>query len=145
VDYETETNARLRRLEDDAELAKVVLRYASGIDTRKFERVWECFAPGAEVVGTMFSGVVEEYLPRLLERVSSYGSTMHFMGNQLREIDGDSARTETYAVAHHFTDQAGRHEAAVVGVLYSDELARQSGGGWAITRRQVSSFWHREP
>ncbi len=79
----------VRRLIDEADVAQVVLRYADAIDRREFERVTPLFAPDGFVRGTSFEGPVAEYLPQLYEGVRGFGATQHFMGNQLRRVDGD--------------------------------------------------------
>jgi hypothetical protein len=67
------------------------------------------------------------------------------MGNQLRSVDGDSAHTETYAIAHHFVDQAGEEEALILGVRYVDDLVRVADGRWVIAARGVDAMWRRAP
>jgi ketosteroid isomerase-like protein len=133
----------VRRLIDESDVSQVILRYADGIDRRNFDQVWECFAPDAHVDGSAFSGPLDEYLPRLLDGVRSFGATQHFMGNQLRSVDGDTAHTETYAIAHHFRDPAGEEEALIMGVRYVDDLVRGEDGRWVISHRQATSMWMR--
>jgi hypothetical protein len=67
---------------------------------------------------------------------------MHTIGNQLIEIDGDTAQTETDLVARHFADAEGREDKLTLGVRYSDRL-RRDGDGWVITRRDVRRLWSR--
>ena len=134
--------AIVRRLAAESEVGKVILRYARGLDRRDFAMVWDCFDPDARVEGTSFGGPLRTYLPRLLDGVRAYRRTMHFMGNQLREVDGDRAETETYAIAHHFADAEGRQEALIMGVRYLDEL-RRTDGQWRITHRRVHADWSR--
>ena len=138
-----DAEAALRRLVDEADVSQVILHYADGIDRRQFDRVWACFAPDAYVSGSSFSGPLDEYLPKLLEGVRSFGATQHFMGNQLRTVDGDRAHTETYAVARHFRDQAGEDEVLVMGVRYVDDLSRLADGRWVISRRDATAMWRR--
>ena len=140
-DFDAE--AALRRLVDEADVSQVILRYADGVDRRHFDQVWDCFAPDAYVSGSSFSGPLAEYLPRLLEGVQSFGATQHFMGNQLRTVDGDRAHTETYAVARHFRDQAGEDEVLVMGVRYVDDLIRLPDGRWVIAGREATATWRR--
>jgi hypothetical protein len=140
---EADVERMLRRLTDEADVATVMLDYARGIDRRQFDLVWRCFAPGARIEGTSFSGPVETYLPTLLAGVERFGRTMHFIGNQTKQIDGDRAHTETYAIAHHFVDEAGEQEGLIMGVRYHDDLARQPDGRWAITARHVDADWRR--
>jgi hypothetical protein len=135
--------AEVRRLIDEREVSKVILRYAQGLDSRRFEQVWECFAPDAVVEGSRFSGPLPEYLPPLLAGVEGFGVTMHFMGNQLREVHGDTATTETYCIAHHFVDPKGQQEAIIMGVRYYDDLVRTDDGRWVIKHRKAVADWIR--
>ncbi|CAN5275989.1 hypothetical protein BH09ACT6_BH09ACT6_23630 [soil metagenome] len=134
----------LGRLRDEAAVSEVILHYARGLDQRRFEEVWRCFDADGYMIGTVGEGPVREYLPRLLDRVKTYGSTMHFLGNQLRTVDGDRATTETYGIAHHFIDARGTVEALVVGVRYDDELERRPDGGWLIVKRRTETLWQRQ-
>ena len=130
------------RLVDERAVKDVMLRYARGVDDRDWERVRSCFAPDAFIAGTGHSGVRDEYLEQLFVGVARFGVTMHTIGNQVVEVDGDSARTETDLVARHFGDAEGRDEQLVLGVRYHDQL-RRDGSGWLITRRDVRRLWSR--
>jgi SnoaL-like domain len=136
-------DAALRRLIDEADVAQVILRYADGLDRRDFDQVWQCFAPDAYVNGSSFSGALSDYLPQLLEGVRGFGCTQHVMANQLRTVDGDSAHTETYAIAHHFYDSGGEKEALIMGVRYTDDLVRSDDGRWVIKARTADAMWRR--
>jgi hypothetical protein len=125
------------------DVGDVVLRYARGVDRRDWELVRACFADEAMVEGSRFSGPIDEYLAILRPGVEAFPTTMHFMGNQLAEIDGDRASTETYAIAHHFADAEGRDERIVMGVRYLDDLERRD-GRWVIVHRRAISDWIRE-
>ena len=137
---EVDLASAVQRLIDEADVAQVVLRYADGLDRREFERVTALFVPEGSVRGTTFEGPATEYLAQLYDSVRSFGATQHFMGNQLRRVDGDVAHTETYCVARHFEDTAGTQEGITVGVRYVDELERRD-GAWVITHRDVASMW----
>lgn len=130
------------RLVDERGVRDVMLRYARGVDDRDWARVRSCFTVDAFVKGTGFAGVRDEYLDRLVAGVERYGVTMHTVGNQLLELDGDSARTETDLVARHFGDPDGRKEELVLGVRYEDQL-RRDGDRWVITHREVRLLWSR--
>lgn len=119
-----------------------MLRYARGVDDRDWEQVRNCFAPDAHVAGTGHSGVRDEYLEPLVTGVSRYGVTMHTIGNQVVQVDGDTAYTETDLVARHYADGDGKEESLVMGVRYHDHLRRE-GATWVITRREVRRLWSR--
>jgi hypothetical protein len=130
------------RLLDERAVRDVMLRYARGVDDRDREQVRSCFAADAFVAGTGHAGVRDEYLDRLFAAVEGFGVTMHTIGNQVVEVDGDSARTETDLIARHFRDAEGRDEELVIGVRYHDRL-RRADAEWLITRREVHRLWSR--
>lgn len=124
-------------------VSDVIRRYAYGIDTRNDEMVRSCFDRNATIEGTMFSGGLEDYLPRLLSTVRSYGATMHQLGTQLIEVGADTATAQNYVIAYHFRDLAGTEEDLVVGVRYRDRLNRGVDGRWRIVERSVVPMWRR--
>jgi hypothetical protein len=132
----------IARLLDERAVKAVMLRYARGVDDRAREQVWSCFASDAFIAGTGHAGVRDQYLEQLFAGVERFGATMHTIGNQVVDVDGDSARTETDLIARHFGDADGRDEVLVLGVRYSDQL-RRDGEQWVITRRDVRRLWSR--
>lgn len=135
--------AQVQFLIDDRAIARIMLNYTRGVDRREFDLVRSCFLPDAYIKGTSFEGVRDEYLATLLPGVERYPVTSHFIGNQIREIDRDTGRTETYLIAHHFADAAGEVESLIMGVRYHDQVERQADGTWAIRRRDVDCDWRR--
>jgi hypothetical protein len=73
-----------------------------------------------------------------------YSSTTHFIGNQLVELDGDTAWAEHYAVATHrlAADEIGPERDFVTAVRYVDLLDRRD-GDWRINRRELILDWIR--
>src|SRR5262249_53547003 len=114
-------SAALQELVDRSAIHDVLLRYARGVDRRDLDLVASCFVPGAAYDGALGQGSVETALAALRETLPRYGSTMHFMGNQLIEVNGDTASSETYAVAYHRSHTEGE-PLLVVGVRYLDDL-----------------------
>lgn len=132
---------------DHAQVTQLIYRYAQGIDRRDWAQVRSCFADEAVAEGSRTTAPIEEYLEVLRPGVEYYPTTMHFMGNQVVELDGDSAQVETYATAYHWKGEpagSDHPENLVVGVRYHDTLARR-GDGWVITRRSVSPDWRTGP
>jgi hypothetical protein len=136
------TDDTLTQLLDERAVRGVMLRYALGVDDRDWERVRGCFAADAAVQGTGYSGARDEYLAHLRVGVERFGVTMHTIGNQVVEIDGDAARTETDLIARHFVDEAGTDEVLVLGVRYLDRL-RRAGDDWVVVHREVRRRWSR--
>ena len=139
--------AMVQELKDRDEIARLIRTYAHGVDRRDWDLVRSCFSDDAEAQGSRSTGPIEPYLAALRPGVEFYPTTMHFMGNQLVELDGDTAHIETYAVAYHWKGEvAGSEhpENLVVGVRYLDTLQRRD-EGWRITRRQVAPDWRTGP
>ncbi|MGE0881252.1 MAG: nuclear transport factor 2 family protein [Acidimicrobiia bacterium] len=136
-------DADVRRLIDESDVRRVMVDYARGVDTRNWELVRSIFTADAFVAGTRSQAPVDPYLEGLAPGVESFGTTMHVIGNHLIEVDGDSAFTETYLVARHFGDPAGTHDKLTMGVIYRDQLRRESDGRWRIHRRDVEQKWSR--
>ncbi|HEY2563576.1 MAG TPA: nuclear transport factor 2 family protein [Acidimicrobiales bacterium] len=132
----------VRRVTDELAMQRVMVNYARGIDRRNWDLVRSCFTADAFVHGTSFEGPLDTYLDILRPGVEHFPATQHFIGNQLRELNGDKGFTETYLIARHFADAAGEVDSLIIGVRYEDQLVRR-GEGWAIQRRDVFTVWKR--
>lgn len=133
----------LQRLVDRAAIQDLLARYAHCVDRRDIEGVVACFTPDAAYRGSLGEGTIQDALTALRDRMERYESTMHLLGNQLIEIDGDRARSETYAIAHHCINNNGDRRNLAVGVRYEDELIRRD-GRWLICSRVVHMEWERD-
>ena len=136
------TESAVRELLDRAAIHEVLLRYARGVDRRDFALVASCFMPGAAYDGALAQSTIENALAALPERMARYHSTMHFLGNQLVELNGDTAHSETYAVAYHRLTAGGVSQLRVVAIRYLDDLVRHV-EQWRIQRRVVKMEWER--
>ncbi|GIW40972.1 MAG: hypothetical protein KatS3mg076_1549 [Candidatus Binatia bacterium] len=132
----------VRALADRAAIQDLLQRYAHGVDRRDIDLVASCFAPDATYKGALGEGPIGAALEALRERMMRYESTMHFIGNQLVDIQGDRARSETYAIAYHQLVEEGSYRQMVVGVRYIDRLERRE-GRWLICDRVVVLEWQR--
>ena len=134
--------AALREVLDRAAIRDVLVRYAHGVDRRDLDAVAACFTPDAAYKGSLGEGSIDVALTALRERMGQYASTMHFLGNQLIELAGDSATSETYAIAYHQLQLEDGRKNMAVGVRYLDSL-RRTDQGWRICRREVQLEWQR--
>ncbi len=139
----TDTDKVVQRLIDRAAIQDLLARYAHCVDRRDLEGVAACFTSDAEYRGSLGEGTIQKALIALRDRMARYESTMHLLGNQLIEIDGDRARSETYAIAHHRLNNNGDRHNLAVGVRYEDDLVRRD-GRWVICRRVVHMEWERD-
>jgi ketosteroid isomerase-like protein len=129
----------LQDLLDRVAIQDVLLRYAQGVDRRDLAQVASCFTPDAAYAGALGTGSIGDALAQLAAVLPKYVRTLHFLGNHSITIAGDTARSETYALAHHLLPD-GRQR--VVAIRYLDDLVRGP-DGWQIARRNVAREWER--
>jgi hypothetical protein len=142
-----DAEALVRELWDRDRIARLPRTYSRGVDRRDWKLVRSCFTDDAHVEGSRATASIDDYIDHLRVGVEHFPATMHFMGNQLVDVDGDRGSVETYAVAFHWKGTpAGAQDPAnlVVGVRYHDQVIRQ-GDGWLIARRHVDPDWRVGP
>lgn len=129
--------ARLQELLDKQAIREVVLRYCRGVDRLDLDAVRECYHPGGVDHHTGFTGPVEEYVEWLRGLLPRLDTTMHVVANQLIELDGDLARSESYGTAYHFGEpQDDITRNFITGFRYVDTFERR-GGEWRIAERHA--------
>ena len=126
-----DTQATLQYLLDSKAIRELRYVYARGLDRRDFDLAASPYAEDAH-----FKGPDTEYHGRkairdALSRLTLYKATMHTMHNQLVEIEGGAASSETYCVAYHYYDVDGVQQQYVMGIRYEDKLRRRE-GRWEI-------------
>lgn len=129
----------IRRLADELAVRDVVLTYARSVDRKDLPAVAACFTPDCAYEGALARGTIGDALVSLRGAMDRYVRTMHFMGTQTVEIDGDRAHAHTYCLAHHVRPDGGL---STVAVRYRDTLVRTS-DGWRIAGRRVETDWAR--
>lgn len=132
----------LRELLDREAIRALLARYAHSVDRRDLLGVASCFTADAAYKGSLGEGGINVALGALEARMQQYRSTMHFLGTQSIELAGDSATSETYAIAYHQRESDEGPRNVAVGVRYMDILTRTP-DGWRICRREVSMEWQR--
>ena len=136
----------VRWLKDVEIIKSVPQRYAYGIDTRDFDAARAMFRDDCFVEGTLQTAPIDDYWPGLADGVRQYHATLHFMGNQLVQLEegADEGFVETYAVAYHIEAADSKIDDLVMGVRYQDTVARE-GDDWRIVRRKTVPQWVRGP
>ena len=91
--------------------------------------------PSAEPEG---SEEIAEFLDRSM---NAYAGSQHLLGNSSIEVDGDTARSRTYAACAHWRGDGSDPAPAdlVVAVAYDDTWERTA-EGWRINLRWVHTF-----
>ncbi|HEX4395023.1 MAG TPA: nuclear transport factor 2 family protein [Mycobacterium sp.] len=139
----------IRIVLDEREIRKCVMRYCHATDRQDWAAMADCFASDAIDDHGAFQGTAAQLAKYLEDRASSRGAKQHYVANQLIEIDGDDAVSETYYFCYiEFIDDVeyaggdGAH-AVIIGGRYVDELRRES-GTWRIAKRTAIVDWSRD-
>ena len=131
----------VRVLLDQQAIRDVVLRYCRGIDRLDLELVRGCYHPDATDDHGPFRGTRDEYVDWVGGVLTRFTATMHLVANQLVEVDGDTARSETYGVAYHRGDPPEDHRCNfTTGFRYVDRFERRD-GEWRIATRVAVREW----
>jgi ketosteroid isomerase-like protein len=135
---------RLQRTLDQQEIADVIHRYCRGIDRCDFDLVRSCYHPDGIDDHGDFRGGVEDFIAYVQRTLPTFERTMHFIGNVLIEPTGDTARAESYAIAHHRIPPRGSKPERDynVGLRYVDDFERRN-GDWRIAARVCIFDWWR--
>ena len=134
--------AALQTLLAERDIRNVVLRYCRGVDRLDEEVVRSCYHPGAHDEHGSFSGDVEAYIEWSFRLLRGYDATMHFIGNQLVEVQGDVARAESYGVAYHRKLGGEARQNLTTGFRFVDRFEGRE-GDWRIARRVATTEWVR--
>jgi hypothetical protein len=132
----------LQELADRAAIRDVMIRYARGLDRRDFDMVRSCFTSDAyaDYRGRAASGI--DNIVRNLSRIDRFQGTTHFMGDQLIDIQGDTADVETYAIDYLLYTLEGTQYMSTGGLRYNDKFMRQD-GKWLVHHRVMYVDWRR--
>ncbi|HEX7096302.1 MAG TPA: nuclear transport factor 2 family protein [Acidimicrobiales bacterium] len=133
----------LRELLDKQAIHEVVLRYCRGIDRCDREMVRDCYWPEAIDEHGSFTGTRDEYVAWVFDRMlPRYAFTTHHVMNNLVEVDGDRARSETYGISTHRAAPGHDNPDLETAFRYVDDFERRD-GEWRIARRTCTLEWTR--
>lgn len=127
-----------RRRDDEHDIERVLVRYATGIDRRDWELFRTCFTDDvrADYEGLDPWRSADEITGFMATSHADMGHTMHRLSNMAIEVDGDTATARTYvdAVLMAPDGQTGLNPRG----FYDDELVRTP-EGWRIAHRRFTS------
>jgi len=111
-------------------------RYCRAVDRMDFDLLRSCFHPDAVAEYGFFVGGVDAFVAMAKDSLAAYTGTTHFIGNQLVEVDGDSAWAEHYTQAtHHYAADAEGPERDYVTLIRYVDRAERRAGDWRLVRR----------
>ncbi len=130
----------LQRLVDEAAIRRVVGLYARGVDRMDWELIRSCYHIGAIDQHGWFDGPADDYVAWLHDKLRACDFTLHHVGQQLIEFEGDDvAWSEASCVAlHRLPARDGElpYDRTVL-VRFCDRFERRN-GDWRIAHRVVT-------
>lgn len=133
--------AGLQSLLDKQAIAENVLQYCRGVDRMDLELVTACYHPDAVETHGGFTGDPEAYAGWLRRILSRYAGTSHLVANQLIELEGDRAWSETYGVARHWGEPPDDYRVNFTsGFRFLDRFERRD-GRWKVAERTAVLDW----
>ncbi len=133
--------ARIRRLEDRAEISELVIKYAVGVDRRDWKMFDDCFADPvyadySELGSTAGSSSRAELVNRIATVLNGFTATQHLSPNHLIEFDDsdpDRAVCYSYMYAQHLLEGSAGGEFYLLRGSYTNYVIRTP-EGWRIER-----------
>jgi ketosteroid isomerase-like protein len=134
----TQTEPRpLRNLLAKQEIHEVLMRYCRGIDRRDAELLHDVYHPDATDDHGGFAGLAADFVPWAIEALGRDENTSHYIANELVEVDGDVAFSESYFHAvHRRAQKDGTRVDLVFQGRYVDRFECRE-GRWRIADRKV--------
>ena len=115
--------------------------YARGADRRSKDDWLAVLAEDVTISGPGFAVSGREANLGSIDMLGQmFKATRHLIHNQTVEIDGDTARGETYCTAEHRLAGAGGDTLLCWAIRYQDEW-RHTHGEWRFTRRELIVDW----
>ena len=124
---------------DCRDIETVLLRYASALDNKQYDRLREVFIPEATA---NYVGLAEcKGLDSIIELVSGVldrcGPTQHLLGNVQADVHGNEATATCYLQAIHVGLGEYADQLHTVWGEYRDRLVKTE-AGWRISHRELA-------
>lgn len=137
------TAPALQELADRLEVADLLRRYATALDSRDWDLLASVFtddgaADYGELGGVNTGAATIAAFCR--SALAGLDASQHLITNEVVELDGDRGRARCYFQAQHVYRGAEGGDHYLVGGTYEDELVRTP-EGWRIRRRTLLPTW----
>jgi ketosteroid isomerase-like protein len=133
----------IQALIDERAIRTLLLRYCRAVDRCDRDAIAACFH--ADAIDDHGNWIVDG--TRVADHIVSLvqpgpGRAMHFMGNVLVEVDGDTAFAESYILAFRTFTRDGQPYNRTRALRFIDRFERQN-GQWRISERNAIDEWNR--
>lgn len=126
------------------EIRDVLMRYCRGIDRCDVDLVRACYHPGAIDNHGSYQGPAEIFAEKAIEGARMLCDTTYFcLANSFIEVDGDTARCESYYHSAKVLKErapGGEVQVRLAGVRNLDHFEKRD-GEWRIVQRQLIGEW----
>ena len=137
---------QLQFLLDRAAISDVLIRYATGVDTRDWPLLRSCFTNEIE---TDFATAVsapprikaDDWVELVRRTLSGIQATQHLITNHVITLDVDEATCVAYVQARHHLPNDRGGSAQVMYGYYTNRLVRTL-DGWKIRTRKLTVIWN---
>jgi len=79
-------------------------------------------------------------LAPVFENLNTYRATTHFNGQSTVEIEDDTAKGESYCIAHHLTVDGEKRTLMIASIRYLDRFSKKD-GVWLFAERKLMVDW----
>jgi ketosteroid isomerase-like protein len=130
-------------MSDREDIFDVAVRYATALDSRRWDLLRTCFVP--DVLGRYGGNLgevrgyeaLEEVCKRTLEPLDG---SQHIVSNFAVDVRGDEASFSCYLQAQHIKNDAEGGPLFTLAGRYDDVL-RRTEDGWKIAERELTTMW----
>ena len=119
---------------------ELAVRYAKYCDDKEFDNMAGIMVDDVEMGAENFQTNSLEDFKGVLQLLHDYSATMHMVGNQFGEWDGDTWQGETYCLASHIKEVDGVERNWELAIRYQDTISLVD-GEYKYTRRYLKVVW----
>jgi SnoaL-like domain len=142
-DHHEDIESKLQTLLAKQEIHEALMRYCRGIDRGDESLVLSAFHPDARDNHVGVEELASERFPRSVALAKETMKwTSHNICNELIQVYGEVAHSESYLIAYHRLEHEGRDLDWILGARYVDRFERRN-GSWRIAHRTVVFDWQR--
>ncbi len=126
--------------EDHIAISRLMYQYAKCADQKDYTGLEAVFCVDAELEFRGRTAVSLSQIQDMMRALDSYSKTLHQVSNMLYDVEGETARGETYCQASHISQADGEMQQIDMWIRYTDEL-QVVAGSWRIAKRRCDVQW----